>query len=182
MRVVRVFLPLLIAAVIVMGFTAILVTRPDLQKAEDKVDATWRALETKLTARYELLSAADERLRTIPGPVQQIATDVDAAFARWQTFRGNASVDAQVKAANTLEALGRRLVVTAARSPRVAADQVTKNAIALYVDDDGLAGGETFNAAVAAYQEERRGPIRGIVASLLGQEDVPALDTTSAPA
>jgi hypothetical protein len=174
LRAVRFVVPLVIVAVLVAAASSVLATRPGIDDAHNKVDASWNALAAELGQRYSLLANADERLGALPGPVAAIALEVDAAITRWQGRRGTAPVDEQVAAANTLEALGRRLVVTAAASPAVANDAAAKQALAEYLADQSFAQAGAFNAAVAAYEAERRGPVRRLVASVFGNGSIPA--------
>ena len=99
-------------------------------------------------------------------------------------MRQHASVAAQVAAANDVEALARRLVATAAASPRV---QGQRRRVAGHCAQflerlartDAAAG---FNQDVASYEHERRGPVRAVVASVLGDGSIPVLDTTATDA
>jgi hypothetical protein len=84
-----------------------------------------------------------------------------------------------VRAANDLEALGRRLVATATESKRVRADAQARAAVQGYATDPGYTAAsidadvDAFNEAVIDYERQRHGPVRGPVAQLLGREDIP---------
>ncbi len=177
-RVLRVLMPVLLIGAIVAIVVSVLTARPQLQSAERKVDASWNALAPQLGARYNLLAAADTQLRPIPGPVHSLVADVDTAITRWRDAQAHGSVRQQVLAANSLEAYGRRLLAVAAASPRVAGSAGAKQALAAYLADRSFTAAGSFNGTVATYERERRGPVRGVVASVMGIADIPALDTT----
>jgi hypothetical protein len=173
-RVLRVVLPLLLVALLIGGVVAVLTARPDIESAKDKVDASWAPLASVLGQRYEQLASAEQQLQQVPGSVKVVATDVDTALARWRQVKDEGSIDAKVRAANDVEVAGRRLLVTAALSQRV--DQATRSALGGYQDVDPRAAANAFNASVAEYQSERRGPVRALVASWLGGGNIPGYD------
>src|SRR4051794_23098098 len=117
-RVVRLLLPLVIVLVVVAGVVAVLSARPDQQDAKRSVDRAWSPLADDLRQRYFLLTAANEKVLGLSGPVRDIADGVHGALDRWQAAASRKSVEPQVRAANTLEALGRRLVAAARVSDR----------------------------------------------------------------
>jgi hypothetical protein len=176
---VRVLLPVVLIALVVAAVSSVVSARPDLRQAQRKVDASWNTLAPQLDQRYTTrLDNAATLTAKVAGPVKTVAADVTAGIGRWKTVYQHGSVNAQVNAANDLEALGRRLVATASASPRVAADPAAKQALAAYVADPTLATAGTFNETVAQYERERSGPLRHVVASLLGDGDISAFDTT----
>ena len=177
-RLLRVLLPLVILAVVVGGAVSVLKARPDLQHAEHAVQTAWSPLETELTTRYDTLSKADDALRDLPGPVGDLARTLHTALLRWQAARGNAP--AGVDAANALEALGRRLVTAARTSDRTRNDPAVVELLDRYAADTTIAtsgpgsAAGAFNHAVAAYEHQRRGPVRAVVARLLGDDNIAA--------
>ena len=179
-RVLRVLLPLVIVVLVVAGVVAVLSTRPDQQDAKRNVERAWAPLSNDLTKHYLLLAAADQKVLDLSGPVRELAADVRTALDRWQAA-SRKSVEAQVRAANALEAVGRRLVAAARVSNRVKADAETKKAVDAFAGDT-LSGDrvKAFNDAVRKYARERRGPVRGAVASLLGNHDIPAFEPAPA--
>ncbi|HUI49373.1 MAG TPA: hypothetical protein VL119_11795 [Acidimicrobiia bacterium] len=180
-RVVRVLLVVLIVAVVVGAGSSVLSARPDLDKAKHNVDLAWSSLSVRLDHRYLLLAAVDDKLRPVPGPIHTVATDLDAALAHWRDVRQNGSVTAQVDAANDVEALARRVVATAGASPRVKNDDAVLTAIGQFLDDGSRGGAaSSFNTDVVHYEHERRGPVRTVVASVLGDGTIPVLDTSQA--
>ena len=145
------------------------------------------AVAVRLGDHYELLTAADAKLHGLAGPVRELADDVRPAILRWQGAVQSRDVDAQVHAANELEALGHRLVATARTRSGHEPTRPRPAAVEAYATDPAYAAATTvgavdaFNRAVATYAEQRRGPVRGAVASLLGDHDVPAFASVPAP-
>ena len=178
LRVVRVLLPVLIVAAVVFAGSSVLSARPDLQKAKRNVDTSWAALSGPLSVRYNLLADANQKLQPIPGPIRGLVGDVGAALTNWRDAREHGAVAAQVKAANNVEGLARRLVATAAVSPRVKNDPDAQKALITFIGNGSRAGAVDFNESVKSYEHERRGPVRAVVATVLGDGAIPALDTT----
>jgi CDP-diacylglycerol pyrophosphatase len=180
-RVVRVLLPLVIVLVVVAGVVAVLSARPDQQDAKRNVQRAWAPLANDLTHHYVVLTDADKKVLDLSGPVRELAADVRTALDRWQTAVSRKSVAEEVRAANALEAVGRRLVGAARVSNRVKADAATKSAVDAFALDQ-LSGDRVnaFNDAVRKYARERRGPVRSVVASLLGNQDIPAFEPAPA--
>jgi hypothetical protein len=182
LRVVRVLLAVLIVAAVVGAGSSVLSARPDLQKAKRNVDSSWSGVAARLDHRYDLLSKVDDGLRPIAGPVHALVGDVDGALAQWRDSRAHSGVAAQVGAANNVEAVARRLVATASVSPRVRNNAAALTALSAFLADtaraDAAAG---FNQNVASYEQERRGPARTLIASVLGDDSIPILDTTPTP-
>jgi hypothetical protein len=170
----RFLLPLLIVALIVVVAASVASARPDLQHAQHNVDATWKPLGTELAKRYLLLAAVDQNLRGVSGPTAQVEADLADALTRWRDAQ-HGSVATRVKDANALEAVARRV----ASLPRAQSTPAVKTALDAFVADRSYANAAAFNAAVAKYHRDLQGPIRGLVASALGYDEVP---TFSAPA
>lgn len=181
LRVVRVLLPVLIVAAVVGAVVSVLSARPDIQKSKSNVDASWTSVSGQLDRRYDLLRVVDQNLQPIPGPVHTLVASVDTALAHWRSVRANGSIATQVAAANDVEGLARRLIVTQAASPRVKGNVKVLTAVAAFVADPWLNAAKAFNQRVTNYEKERRGPVRAIVASMLGDTSIPVLDTTATP-
>jgi len=177
---IRFLLPVLLVAAVVGLVVAVVSARPDLQQAKQRVDASWSDLAHHLDQRYQKLAAVDAQLRATAGPVHDLVANVDAAVAQWQHVSGHGSVADQVEAANALEALSRRLLATANASPRLADNTAAKTALGAFAGDQTLTSASDFNARVASYERDRRGPIRRLAAKMLGDGDIPALDTGGA--
>jgi len=180
-RVVRILLPLVIVLVVVAGVVAILSARPDQQGAKRDVERAWAPLSTDLTHHFVLLAAADQKVLALSGPVRELADDVRLALDQWRAAASRKNVDEQVRAANALEAVARRLVAAARVSDRVNKDAATKSAVDKFAKDT-VSGDRVraFNAAVGTYARERRGPLRSVVASFLGNHDIPAFEPAPA--
>jgi hypothetical protein len=181
LRVVRVLLAVLVVAAVVAAGSSVLSARPDLQKAKHNVDTSWSTLSGRLDHRYVLLANVDDKIRPIPGPIHALVSDVDGALARWRDVRTHSSVARQVDAANDLEALARRLLATASASPRVKNNTAVLPALGAFLADASRDAATDFNRDVVSYEHERRGPVRTVVASVLGDGAIPVLDTTRVP-
>ncbi len=181
LRVVRVLLPVLIVAAVVAAGSSVLSARPDLQKAKGNVDSSWSTLAGQLDHRYVLLAAVNDQLRPIPGPMHTLVVRQDAALAHWRDARAHGSVAAQVRAANDVEALGRRVVTTGAASPRVQGNNGFVTAVDKFLHYPSQQAATDFNQNVVSYENDRRGPVRAVVASVLGDGSIPALSTPAPP-
>jgi hypothetical protein len=177
LRVVRLLLPFVFVLVVVGTIVLVFTARPDLQSSHDDVDRAWSRLEPALVQRYTLLAAANESVRNVPGPVRELVGEVDTALARWRTLgQTDGSIGEKVKAANTLEALGRRLVSAGRASARVQANAAAKGAIDAFAAAPPPAEAAAFNAAVRDYERERSGGARRALAAMLGFEEIIAYD------
>jgi hypothetical protein len=174
LRALRVLLPLAIVLAIVAAGVSIFTARPDIQRARKDVNQAWSPLSTQLQGRYQALENVDKQLLFFGGPVHQLAAQVETSLGSWRHAISTNDVSGEVRAANDLEALGRRLVASARQSPQVKANEGVVNEVDVYAGDESYAGASAFNAAVASYEKERQGPIRGIVAAMLRDDDVPA--------
>jgi hypothetical protein len=174
LRALRILIPLLVAMLVVAAGVTVFTARPDLQRDKRAIDRTWNDLRPQLAARYAVLTTTAETLRGIAGPVGQlVATDLDPALARWQAVVGNASTATQVRAANALESVAGRLVATADSSPRVKSERSAREAVDAFAQNRSYQGSIEFAAAVTKYQQERRGPLRSVVSSIFGYDDIP---------
>jgi hypothetical protein len=175
LRILRVLLPITVVLALVAGAAAVLSARPDLDQAKRRVDRRWEPVAAKLGPHFVRLAAAGEELRGLSGPVRELGDDVQVALRRWQDAVDGHDVDEQVRTANELEALGRRVVAAAATSKRVRASAEARAAVQAYATDPAYTAAsiatdvDAFNEAVIRYERERHGPVRGPVASLLGR-------------
>jgi len=176
----RAVLVLLLFAVIA-GTAAALTTRPDLDRARDSATATWRAVRSPLTARYDALSTANNAVRDAGGTGRDVVDDTRAAVARWRDAASGSPVSEQVAAANALEGLARRLAATVEASELLRADAAVVAAISDLADATIPEAGRAFNEAARDYEAERGGPVRHLVAGLLGYDAIPALDLGGSP-
>jgi hypothetical protein len=177
LRLLRIVIPLLVIAALVAGVIIVLSSRSELQSSRRQVDEAWAQLDRQLATRFDKLKAANDAVRTIPGPLHKIVEQIDHAETSWRDLRSDGSVAAQVSTANTLEALGRRLVLAARAARRLQGKPalVTVNEFASTAPPDAAG---TFETAVSQYEKERNRPARRLAASLLGYKSVPAYDAS----
>ena len=174
LRALRILIPLIAAMLVVAAAVTVFTARPDLQRDKRAVDRTWNTLRPQLAARYTVLAGTADKLRAIPGPVGQlVAADVAPALARWQAVVGNGSTAAQVRAANSLESVGRRLIAIAGDSPRVEADRAARDAVDAFAQNTSYTAAVAFSSAVTTYEQERRGPLRSVVSEVFGYDGIP---------
>jgi hypothetical protein len=181
LRVVRVLLVVLILAAVVGAGSSVLSARPDLDNAKHDVDSAWATVAPQLDARYLKLAAVNQELTSVPGPVHSLVGSADAALAHWRDVRQHSGVGAQVAAANDVEAIARRLLATQAASPRVRGNATLLRDVGQYLAVSTRNAAADFNRAVESYEHERKGPVRAVVASVLGDKAMPVLDDTVAP-
>src|SRR5690349_17858113 len=124
LRWLRIFVPLLLVAVLVAGTVLVLTSRSDLQKSRARVDDAWEQIHGSLDSRYAALHKANDAVKETPGPLKQIVKDVASAYLHWTDLEAHPQgVADSVTAANALEADGRRLVVAAHKAPRLAGNE-----------------------------------------------------------
>jgi hypothetical protein len=181
LRAVRFLIPFLIVAVIVVAVVSVFSARPDLQNAKRNVSVTWRPLADELGRRYLWLAAANQKVQPLPGPTRPLADDLNAALVRWRDAQSGGNLTDQIGAANQLEDLGRRLVATAAASPRVQGDTAAKAAVAKFAADRSYSGSLAFDSAVESYHKQREGPLRHLVAMALGYKEIPTYASPAPP-
>jgi hypothetical protein len=178
LRVVRVLLVVLVVAAVVGAGSSVLSARPDLDNAKRNVNTAWTTVAPQLDARYLQLTAVAQHLAAVAGPVHTIAGDANTALAHWRDVRQHGSVAAQVAAANEVEAMARRLLATQAASPRVRGNTTLLNDVGKFLALSSGSAAADFNRAVESYEHERKGPVRAVVAGILGDRAIPTLDDT----
>jgi hypothetical protein len=175
LRLLRIFIPLLLVAAIVAGIVVVMTSRNELQSSRREVEDTWKPLRGDLDDRYGKLTAANEAVKTVPGPLHAISTKVTAAYGDWTRIeRQQGSVSSEVNAANNLESLGRRLVLAARAAPRLAGQKAALAAITTYSSLAAPSAADPYNRAVDHFETERNRPARSLAASILGYESIPA--------
>lgn len=177
----RAVLVLLLFAAIA-GAAIALTTRPDLERARDDATATWKAVRSPLTARYDALSKADNAARAAGGTGRDVVEDIGAALDRWRAAASGSPVSEQVAAANELEGLIRRLTASVEASGRLRSDATVTAAVSGLADAKIPEAGRAFNEAARDYAAKRGGPVRHVVSGLLGYDEIPALDLGGGPA
>jgi hypothetical protein len=178
LRLLRIFIPLLVIAAIVAGVIIVLSSRSELQSSRRMVDETWAQLDRQLSPRFDKLKAAGDAVRSVPGPLHTIVVQIDTAQKSWRDLHASGgSVAAKVTTANTLEALGRRLVL-AARAARRLQGKPALDTVNEFASSAPPASAKTFEIAVSEYEKERNRPARRLAASILGYKSVPAYDAS----
>ena len=180
LRLARIFIPLLLVAAIVAGIVVVLTSRSELQSSRRAVEDTWTPLRTGLDERYVALALANNAVRTVPGPLHAISTQVTSGYADWQRVEKGNNVSSQVNAANNLEALGRRLVLAARAAPRLTGQTTALAAMAAYAARKPPPAAESYNRAVDHFESERNRPARSLAASLLGYDSIPTYAVATA--
>lgn len=170
----RVFV-LIVVLVAVAGLAFVFTSRPDLEDAEKHVDTTWTATLAPLDARYTLLSQANAPLLPRPGPAGELAKDVDAGLQKWVKAREAKDRAAAIEAANELEGLGRRVVVLVNASAPLSADPAVKGPTDAYAAAPLPAELTAFSKAVQDYADERKGPVKSVVADVFGYDSMPTV-------
>jgi hypothetical protein len=165
-----------VAALVIAGAAAALVVvKPDLARARDRVDLRWTPLREPLDTRYQTLAGVATALDSAGAADRAATLALDDALARWSklALRGpkhtNAAVEA--KTANELEALARRVRANIAGSDRLAANPAVTGALLAF--DQAVVPVPTitaYNRAVRQYEDERSGTIRRLVADAFSYE------------
>jgi hypothetical protein len=178
LRLLRIFIPLLLVAAIVAGVVVVLTSRNELQSSRRDVEDTWKPLRSGLDERYGELAVANSSVKSVPGPLHAISTKVSSAEADWHRVEQSGSVSSQVNAANSLESLGRRLVIASRAAPRLVGQTAALSAIATYAGLQPPTTAGAFNAAVDRFENERTRPAKSVAARILGYDSIPAYSTT----
>lgn len=175
---------LLVVALVVLvgGVILALTARPDLDNARKDAEARWSTLRAPaLDERYALLASVNDALKAAGGPRRDIVDSLDDALRAWQTNK-RSSVATQVRDANDLEALGRRLTRAITTSARLKAIPEVVTPANRYRDAEVPEAARGFNRAAEAYEDERSGALREPIAALLGFDPIPSYDAPAAPA
>lgn len=175
----RLVIVAIVGLVVAAVAAAVLVVRPDLADARDRVDMAWVPLRGPLEARYEHLDSAVEALRTGGDGQRAITGDLATGLERWDELIGRRARDAgaEASAANALEALALRLDANVAASARLGANEGLGAALEAFdlavVSPPDLTA---YNRAARRYAQERDGVPNRLVAALLGFSARPALE------
>ena len=177
LRLLRIFIPLLIVAAIVAGAVLVFTSRSELQRSHRAVETSWTPLRHELDTRFKSLKAANLLVSTVPGPLHAVVADVGVAYTEWTVLEDSDSgVTTEVKSANKLEALGRRLVQAARKAPRLSGNAPALAAIAAFASLKAPAAASRFDDAVDHFERERNRPARKVAARILGYNAIPAYD------
>ncbi len=171
---------ILIVVVGVAAAAAIIATaRTDLQDALDEADRTWIVVAEPLGARYAQVEVLADTVSSASNAATELARETADAAAGWPSVVASGSTDDQVRAANELEGLTRRLVATSGASPRLAGDANVREAVDNFGQTPIPESGRAYNGAAADYEAERDGIVRGVAATVLGFDSLPLLDLPS---
>ncbi len=177
LRRLRRLLLLAILALVAGGAVLFLTTRPRLDDRRAVVAHDWTALQANMRSRVGALTALDRQI-VAAGPLRDPSRAAEAALRRWGAGGNLAS---QLATANDLEGAGRRLVVLALDpNRRYHSIKSVTDAVGNYTTSAlPRAGVLTLDAAIARYDDARRGQLFSIVADILGDEAIPQLMTSS---
>jgi hypothetical protein len=172
---------LVVLVIVVAGAAAaVVLSQPELSEARDRVDARWTPLRAPLDARYEALDGVAVALTEAGAGDRAFTQDLEAALERWSelALQGDAHNDpaAEAAAAGALESLARRMRANVAASDRLNTNEALQVAIGSF--DQAIApppAVTAYNRAARAYEDERTGLVRGLVAGILGYESRPQL-------
>jgi hypothetical protein len=178
LRWLRIFVPLLLVAVLVAGTVLVLTSRSDLQKSRQRVADAWEQLQPALNSRYGALHAANDAVKGTPGPLNNIVREVASDYSHWRDLEAHPqSVADDVEAANALEAAGRRLVVAAHKAPRLDGNEEVLGQVDAFAERRVPEQAAAFNELVGKFQDLRARPSYTLAARILGYDEIPDLDT-----
>jgi hypothetical protein len=170
---------LALLVVLVGGVAALVLTQqPKLDDARTKADTTWKPLvaDDQLPLRYQTLTGALSAFDAAGGADRDVSKDLHSALKAWDAALKNGSATAQVKAANTVDAQGARLVANVLGSPRFKSDQASTDALVKYAQTiPNPASVTAYNRAVRDYEDVRTGALAQPVAQVLGFDARPTL-------
>ena len=171
---------LLALIVVVLGgaIALVVVERPKLDDARQRVDRAWVPLRApdQLVARYQKSEGALSAFDAAGGSDRAVSKDLHAAIVRWNRALKTGDAGAQATAANAVEAQTSRLAANVAGSERLKVDPATTDALTKFAvtkPDPALVA--AYNKQVRAYEDERSGTLQQPVARVLGFDARPIL-------
>jgi len=182
LRWLRIFVPLLLVAVLVAAVVLVFSSRSDLKDARGRVDAAWVPLQQDLGSRYDVLHVAftDDSIKSVSGPFHSIVRQTAKSYQHWRDLVAhNGSVAAEVQAANDLEAAGRRLAYAAHQAPRLKGNQPALAKVDAYTAQSIPSTAAKFEIQVARFEKIRSRPVNQLAARVLGYDAIPDYDATS---
>jgi len=182
LRWLRIFVPLLLVAVLVAAVVLVFSSRSDLKDARGRVDAAWVPLQQDLGSRYDVLHVAftDDSIKSVSGPFHSIVRQTANSYQHWRDLVAhNGSVAAEVQAANDLEAAGRRLAYAAHQAPRLKGNQPALAKVDAYTAQSIPSTAAKFEIQVARFEKIRSRPVNQLAARVLGYDAIPDYDATS---
>ena len=182
LRWLRIFVPLLLVAVLVAAVVLVFSSRSDLKDARGRVDAAWVPLQQDLGSRYDVLHVAftDDSIKSVSGPFHSIVRQTANSYQHWRDLvTHDGSVAAEVQAANDLEAAGRRLAYAAHQAPRLKGNQPALAKVDAYTAQSIPSTAAKFEIQVARFEKVRSRPVNQLAARVLGYDAIPDYDATS---
>jgi hypothetical protein len=180
LRWLRIFVPLLLVAVLVAGSVMVWTSRSDLRESRQRVDEAWQPLHDALRDRYNTLHAAYTAVNDTPGPLKQIVREVSSDYSHWRDLEKHdpGNIAAAVQAANSLEAGGRRLVVAARAAQRLQGDEQKLSAVDAFAARPMPESAGAFDDAVDRFEKLRARPSYTLAARILGYDAIPDFDAS----
>jgi hypothetical protein len=182
LRWLRIFVPLLLVAVLVAAVVLVFSSRSDLRSERGRVDKQWVPLRKQLDSRYDVLHNAftDDGIRTVPGPFHAIVQNVAFAYQHWRDLETHdGSTASEVQAANDLEAAGRRLAYAAHQAPRLKGNQSVLSKVDAFASQATPTRAKRFEEEVTKFEKVRNRPVNRLAARVLGYDAIPGYDATS---
>lgn len=175
MRRLRWIVVLVAVLLVVAVVAALLLVRPGLEDARDRVDRGWTPLRPALITRYDALDGVAAALAEAGAGDRAVTKDLERELARWQRYavRGPKHTDpaTEVAIANSLEELARRVLANLIASQRLRDSEPLQTALQSY--DQAIVPEpevRAYNRAVRAYEDDRAGFVERIVAGALGYD------------
>ncbi len=168
---------LALVVVIVTGTVILVITvRPGLQDDAQEVRRTWKPLLQPLAARYTQLAGVATALDAAGNGDTDTTKQLKRTLSDWELLAATNDDAAQAETADELEGLASRVSATVKGSDRLRADTGLTAAIAAF-DASKVSPVlvKRYNDTVLAYERNRDGMLRGIVASLDGYSPHPTL-------
>jgi hypothetical protein len=168
---------LALVVVIVTGTVILVITvRPGLQDDAQEVRRNWKPLLQPLTARYTALNGVATALEAAGNGDRDTTKQLKRALSDWELLAATNDDGAQARTADELEGLASRIRAIAAGSERLKTNAGLTAAIAAF--DAAKVPPvvvKRYNDTVLAYERNRDGVLRGIVANLDGYDPHPTL-------
>lgn len=175
---------LALVVVVVTGTVILVITvRPGLQDDAQEVRRTWKPLLQPLATRYLALKGVESNLSAAGNKDRELTRELRRRLSDWNLLQSTSDDAAQSRTADDLEGLASRVRATVAASPRLQPNETLKKAIATF--DSARVPAvliTSYNDSVLAYEKNRDGMLRGIVANLDGYEPHPTLQLSTPPA
>jgi hypothetical protein len=161
----------------------VITVRPGLQDDAQEVRRTWKPLLQPLATRYLALKGVENTLSAAGNGDRELTRQLRRTLSDWDLLQATSDDAAQSRTADELEGLASRVRATVASSPRLQPNETLKKAITTF--DSAKVSAvliKSYNDSVLAYEKNRDGMLRGIVANLDGYDPHPTLQLSVPPA